>query len=221
MIRINLLGGERKVQKKAIAFDVGQRLTLACCLILVLTAAGVGYWYYALQQQSVQLDADLVRAQQEQVRLQSIIREVNQFDAQRAQLQQRVQLIEQLRSGQSIPVQMLDVVSKSVPDMLWLTDLEQKGNDVTIEGNSTTLISLSDFVGNLGMSPMLQKPIEIVNSTVQSVTPTGQTASAGGPSVDLIKFTVRASLVPNPKAPPPPPAAGARAGGPAPSGGAR
>ncbi len=221
MIRINLLGGERKVQKKAIAFDVGQRLTLACSLILVLTAAGVGYWYYALEQQSTQLDADIVRAQQEQLRLQSIIREVNQFDAQRTQLQQRVQLIEQLRSGQSIPVQMLDVVSKSVPDMLWLTDLEQKGNDVTMAGNSTTLISLSDFVGNLGMSPMLQKPIEIVNSTVQSVAPTGQAASAGGPSVDLIKFTVKASLVPNPKGPPPPPAAGARAGGPAPAGGAR
>lgn len=221
MIRINLLGGERKVQKKALAFDVGQRMTLACSLILVLTAAGVGYWYYALGQQSAQLDADIVRAQQEQLRLQSIIREVNQFDAQRAQLQQRVQLIEQLRSGQSIPVQMLDVVSKSVPDMLWLTDLEQKGNDITIAGNSTTLISLSDFVGNLGMSPLLQKPIEIVNSTVQSVTPTGQVAQAGGPSIDLIKFTVKASLVPNPKAPAPPPAAGARAGGPAPPGGAR
>src|SRR2546426_7100114 len=122
MIRINLLGGERKVQKKAMAFDVGQRMTLACSLILVLTAAGVGYWYYSLQQQSTQLDADIIRATQEQLRLQSIIREVNQFDAQRGQLQQRVQLIEQLRSGQSIPVQMLDVVSKSVPDMLWLTD---------------------------------------------------------------------------------------------------
>src|SRR6185503_8053362 len=207
MIRINLLGGERQVKKKAIAFDIGQRLTMACSLNLVLTAAGVGYWFYSLQQQSAQLDADIVRAQQEQLRLQSIIREVNQFEAQRAQLQQRVQLIEQLR----------DVISKSVPDMLWLTDLEQKGNDVTMAGNSTTLISLSDFVGNLGMSPLLQKPIEIVNSTVQSVTSTGQTATQGGPSVDLIKFTVKASLVPNPKAPPPPAAPG-RAGGPAPGG---
>ena len=217
MIRINLLGGERQVKKKAMAFDVGQRLTVACGLIVVLTAAGVGYWYYALQQQSTQLDADIARAQQEQIRLQSIIREVAAFDAQRAQLQQRVQLIEQLRSGQSIPVQLLDMVSKSVPEMLWLTDFEQKGNDVTIQGNSTTLISLSDFVGNLGMSPLLQKPIEIVNSTVDSVTPAGQ---PGGASVDLIKFTVKATLVPNAKGPAAPAAAVApgRAGGPAAAG---
>jgi len=40
MIRINLLGGERQVKKRAIAFDLGKRLTLACSLILVLAAAG-------------------------------------------------------------------------------------------------------------------------------------------------------------------------------------
>jgi len=216
VIRINLLGGERQVKKKAMTFDVGQRLTVACGLIVVLTAAGVGYWYYALQQQSTQLDADIARAQQEQARLQSIIREVAAFDAQGAQLQQRVQLIEQLRSGQSIPVQLLDMVSKSVPEMLWLTDLEQKGNDVTIQGNSTTLISLSDFVGNLGMSPLLQKPIEIVNSTVDSVTPTGPQGAA---AVDLIKFTIKATLVPNSKGPTPPAAAAAgRRGAPAAAG---
>ena len=35
MIRINLLGGERQVKKKAISFDISQRLTLACSLTKV------------------------------------------------------------------------------------------------------------------------------------------------------------------------------------------
>jgi type IV pilus assembly protein PilN len=211
MIRINLLGGERQVKKKAVAFDLGQRLTLACSLILVLAAAGIGYWYWSLQQRSTQVDADIARAQTEQLRLRSIIREVNEFEQERTALQQRVQLIEQLRSGQSIPVQLLDVVSKSLPDMLWLTDVEQKGSDVTIQGQSTTLIALSDFVGNLGNAALLQKPIEIVNSTVETVTPTGQAADKNAVGVDLIKFTVKATLAYGPK--PPPPATG-RAGGP-------
>lgn len=201
MIRINLLGGERQVRKKkAIAFDAGKQLTVACSLVLVLAAAGIGYWYYALDLASAQVDRDIAAAQQEQLRLQSVIREVNAFDAQRTELQQRVSLIQQLRSGQSVPVQLLDVVSKSVPDMLWLTELEQKGSNVTIQGQSTTLIALSDFVGNLGMSPLLQKPIEIVNSTVETVTPTGGAAAAGA-GIDLIKFTVRAQLAGGAKAP--------------------
>jgi len=219
MIRINLLGGERQVKKKAVVFDAGKQLTVACSLVLVLAAAGVGYWYYLLNQWSTQVDHDIATAQQEQLRLQSVIRDVNAFDAQRTELQMRVALIQQLRSGQSIPVQLLDVVSKSVPDMLWLTDLEQKGTDVTIQGQSTTLIALSDFVGNLGMSPLLQKPIEIVNSTVETVQPaTG--AAAAGAGVDLIKFTVKAQMVGGTK----PAAAAGRVGGAAPApaaGGAR
>ena len=216
MIRINLLGGERQVKKRAVAFDIAQQLTAVCSLLLVLTAAGVGYWYYSLNLHSKQVDADIVAAQREQARLQSIIREVAAFDLQRAQLLQRVALIEQLRSGQSIPVQLLDVVSKSVPAMLWLTDFEQKGNDITIQGQSTTLISLSDFVGNLGTTPLLQKPIELVDSKVETVTGSGPGAGSG---IDLIKFTVKAQLVPPAKAAPP---TGARAGGPAPAaGGAR
>ena len=211
MIRINLLGGERQVKKKPVAFDIGQRLTLACSLILVVAAAGIGYWYWSLQQRSTQVDSDIARAQQEQLRLQSIIREVNEFEQERAALQQRVALIEQLRSGQSVPVQLLDIISKSIPDMLWLTDMEQKGSDVTIQGQSTTLIALSDFVGNLGGVPLLQKPIEIVNSTVETVAPTGQ-ADKSGNGVDLIKFTVKATLVNGPKTAPPP---GGRAAGPA------
>ena len=211
MIRINLLGGERQVKKKSVTFDIGQRLTLACSLILVVAGAGIGYWYWSLQQRSAQVDADIARGQQEQLRLQSIIREVNEFEQERAALQQRVALIEQLRRGQSVPVQLLDTVSKSLPDMLWLTDLEQKGSDVTIQGQSTTLIALSDFVGNLGGTPLLQKPIEIVDSKVETVTPTGQPDKSGA-GVDLIKFTVRATLANGPKTAA---AAGGRGAGPA------
>jgi len=205
MIRINLLGGERQVKKRAISFDLGKRLTLACSLLLVLSAAGIGYWYYSLNQRSAQVDADIVSAQQEQARLQSIIREVAAFNQQRAQLQQRVGLIEQLRGGQSVPVQLLDAVSKSVPDMLWLTDLEQKGTGITIQGQSTTLISLSDFVGNLGNISLLVKPIEIVDSKVETVSGSGP-----GSGVDLIKFTVKAQLAPAAKAAPSAPTPGGK-----------
>ncbi len=217
MIRINLLGGERQVKKKTIAFDIGRRVTALCSLLLVLTVVGIGYWYYSLRQRSTELDADILSAQREQTRLQSIIREVAAFDEQRSALQERVTLIEQLRSGQSIPVQLLDQVSKSLPDMLWLTDLDQKGNDVTIAGQSTTLIALSDFVGNLGNSSLLVKPIEIVKSQVDSVAIPGQKTA----KVDLIKFTVKAQLVPPKNAPPPLPARGrgaARGATPSPAG---
>ena len=190
MIRINLLGVERKpVARKTPSFDVGQRLTVACSLILVAALVGVGWWYWSLNNESARLDAEILARQQEAQRLQSLLAEVQRFEAQRAQLQQRVQLIEQLRSGQSIPVQLLDHVSRSIPEMMWLTQMTQEGGAVTIDGRSTTLIGLSDFVGNLGNGPLLKKPIEIVKSQVES-----SAAATGTAPVELINFTVKAEL---------------------------
>ena len=85
-------------------------------------------------------------------------------------------------------MQLLDHVSKSLPDMLWLTDMNQEGGAVKIQGRSTTLIALSDFVANLGNGGFLKKPIDIVNSVVEN------NRSGAAQSVELINFTVKAEL---------------------------
>jgi type IV pilus assembly protein PilN len=202
MIRINLLGGERRKARKAFAFDPGAQMTLVCSLILVLGVSGIGLWYWSLTRESAQLDLELAAAQRDAVRLASILTDVKQFEARQQQLQQRVSLIQQLRRGQSVPVELLDHVSRSLPDTLWLTSLEEAGQNVTLEGRSTTLIALSDFVGNLGSSALIKKPIEIVNSQVEAA-PAGSTG--GG---DVIRFTVKATLA-DPASPAPVAAAAA------------
>ena len=89
---------------------------------------------------------------------------MQQFEQRKAQLQQRVVLIEQLRKGQTGPVHMLDQISRALPPMLWLTELKQTptGTDVVIDGKCTTLTGLSDFVSNLEASGYFKRSIEIV-----------------------------------------------------------
>ena len=188
MIRINLLSGERKKAARAPVFDLSKQITLACGLVVLVAAAGIGYWYWSLSEEAAAVENDIASAQQEVARLRPIIAEVATFEAQRQRLQQRVQLIGQLRKGQGIPVQMLDQISRSLPEMLWLTSLDQEGGDLTIEGRSTTLVALSDFVGNLGSSSFFKKPIEIVDSKVENDSSGGQ----GG--LEIIRFTVKAQL---------------------------
>ena len=199
MIRINLLGVERQ-KVKAAAFDISQHAGVLCAVILVLASAGTGWWFWSLRQESARVDADTAAANRETARLKSVLTEVQQFEARTKQLQERVQLIERLRAGQSVPVQLLDHISRSMPDMLWLTDMQQEGPAVTIQGRSTTLIALSDFVGNLGSNALLVKPIEIVNSQVEP----GETSKNGQATPDLISFTVRvqvAGIAPSEPAP--------------------
>ena len=192
MIRINLLGVERKQARKATTtFDIGQKLTVACSLILVAGLLGIGYWYWTLNENSARVDREIAAANAEATRLRTLLTEVQQFEARRGQLTQRVQLIEQLRGGQSVPVQLLDHVSRSLPDMLWLTSMTKNGPELTIQGRSTTLIALSDFVGNLGTNALLMKPIEIVTSEVEN---TSGAQVPGQPAVETIKFTVKAQV---------------------------
>ncbi len=126
--------------------------------MLVVAALGVGWWFWYLQRTSAELDQQIAAAQRETQRLQSVILQVQQFEARRAQLQQRVTLIEQLRKGQTGPVHLLDHVSRALPDSMWLTDLKNAGADVAIDGRCTSLTSLSDFISGLEGSKLFRAP---------------------------------------------------------------
>ena len=104
MIRINLLAVERGSAQEArgVVIPAAHRVTIGASLILLAHASlGIGWWFWSLRQQSAQLDEDIARAEAETQQLRSVLAQVQKFEARKAQLQQRVTLIEQLRRGQS------------------------------------------------------------------------------------------------------------------------
>ena len=190
MIRINLISQTREKPRRRVPatslVGSGQKITVACTLILALAALGTGWWFWSLRQEARKLKDDVAAAEAETRRLQALIVQVRQFEARKTQLQERVTLIETLRRGQSSPVHVLDAISRSMPDMLWLTQLDQKGPDLTIEGRCMNLTSISDFVDNLARSGWFKKPVEIIDSQVDQ---------GPGSTGELIKFTIKAQVV--------------------------
>ena len=186
MIRINLLAVERERvrSKRVVLIPAAHRVTVGATVILVGTAVLLGWWFLTLRQQSAQLDIDLTQAETETRQIRSVLEQVRKFESQKAMLQQRVTLIEQLRKGQYAPVHLLDEVSKSLPDRLWLSDLTQTGAEFTIGGMTDSLTAVSDFVANLEGTRWFKKPVEILDSQVQA------DAKAG----DLIKFQIKAQF---------------------------
>jgi type IV pilus assembly protein PilN len=182
MIRINLLAVDRKPRR---TFDLKQKVPLACSLILIATAIAIGWRFWSLRQQSVRLDADIVAARQEAESLQSVLKQVEDFERRKGQLQQRVALIEDLRRDQTGPVRLLDELSRALPDRLWLTELKQENAQVRIDGRTTSLTALSDFVGNLEGSGYFARPVEILDSRVETLQGTG----------DVVRFSVKAQFV--------------------------
>ena len=196
MIRINLLAVERERTRKRIQIPAAHRVTVGASLILLGTAVLIGWWFWSLRQQSAQLDADLIKAEAETRQVRSVLEQVRKFESRKALLQQRVSLIEELRKGQSAPVHILDEISKSLPERLWLSELTQTGPDFNMSGMTDSLTAVSDFVANLEATKWFRKPVEIVDSQVQTDQKVG----------DLIRFQIKAQFV-DPSAPAPAPAA--------------
>jgi type IV pilus assembly protein PilN len=187
MIRINLLTAERAKATKKLTFQVGQKLTIGCGAILVFAVLFIGWRFWSLTSQSARLDSDIAKAQLEVQRLRPVLEKVKAFEDRKAQLSQRVVLIEDLRKEQKGPVHILDEVSKALPPMLWLTRLQQVGENVIVEGNSTTQTGVSDFVTNLEGSGYFKKSVEIIlTKTVPLPQPPGE----------LVAFSLRAQFQP-------------------------
>ena len=187
MIRINLVAEKRPVETGQSRFrlDESKKIALGGSLIVLLAMAYAGWSYWSLDQQAQQVERDIDAARVEEQRLIQVISEVREFEARRGRLEQRVALIEELRRGQTAPVHILDQVSRSLPDMVWLTKMTQTGYDLTIEGNCLSLTALSDFIGSLEHSRYFARPVEIINSEVVPATTT---------SPELIKFVVKAGF---------------------------
>jgi type IV pilus assembly protein PilN len=186
MIRINLLTTERFQSGKSPAVMLeAKRVTIGASLALLVTVLGLGWWSWSLHQQSQRLDVEIARAELDTEQLRAVISQVQKFEARKAQLQQRVTLIEQLRHGQTTPVRVLDQISRSVPDRLWLAELKQAGNDFTLGGFATTMTALSDFVARIEDTKWFRRPVEIIDCQVTSDARTG----------DLVRFVVKAGYL--------------------------
>jgi type IV pilus assembly protein PilN len=189
MIRINLLSVEKPIAATAssgprFSLNLSEKAGPVAALFVLAGCAGyVALDYLNLQRQASALNQEVIAAGAEKARLQPILREVERFEAQKKDLQMRVNLIEELRQNQVGPVHMLDQISRSLPDRLWLIDMKQTGNDVTLNGKTGTLSALADFVANLEASGYFAKPVEITNSEEEKAS-----------DADLIKFTVKATF---------------------------
>jgi len=165
MIRINLLNEGRKpvVAKKAKmpgldlgGFDLPS--TLLMVLALLGLVAGLGH-NLLLGRKEEALKIEVAEAQAEVDRLAPIIKEVEEFKAKKAELQLKVDVIGNLKANQRGPVEIMDKVSRALPELLWLNKMQVVANDVSIEGQAFNTNAVANFIENLDKVPEFQEPI--------------------------------------------------------------
>ena len=162
MIRINLLTEAKQAaaKKKAPILPTGARLNnLLFIAGLSLGIIYIGIMALILTSKRRHLDEDIGRARLEADRLKSIIEEVQGYEQKKANLQAKIDLINNLKLNQKGPVRLMDEISKALPDLVWLTVLDVSGGQVTMRGRTLSPNAVSTYLENLKKSPYFKEPV--------------------------------------------------------------
>ncbi len=154
MIRINLLGQSRpKAAKKAVPLEATVQI------VFLLVAIGVavvvlGITYYQQKSELDKTNAKIVELRNEKTALTQVKQEVDQFESQKAVLQQRIDVIETLQRNRTGAQELLQQVANTVVrvDQLWLTGLTQTGNTISIDGEAGSINAVANFLTQLKRS---------------------------------------------------------------------
>jgi len=209
MIRVNLLGTKEAPAAGGTVVDYGpaggersesKGIVVAVAILGLAVAAIVVQWlsmtrqlsqWLSMTRQLSQLDEEINQLTAEKNRLAPIILEVQKYQAKLAELEEKEKLIERLKSEREGPVRMLDALSSELPDFVWLTQLQQRGPQVTIDGMAASYVSIADYIRKLEDNEWFHN-VELIDAKVDQKQ-----------EQEFTQFQLRTEIV-SPNAPPPP-----------------
>lgn len=164
MILINLLPHREAARKKR--QDVFNLSLVASALAGAVIACVIYLWLQG--QISSQQDQNMI-LQKEIATLEAQIKEIAGLEAEITALRARQQAVEDLQSDRNLPVHMLSELVKQLPDGVYITNMRQENQAVSLQGVAQSNERVSELLRNLANNtPWFSKPelVEIVAGNI-------------------------------------------------------
>jgi type IV pilus assembly protein PilN len=162
MIKINLVSetpSPAAKKRKRPEFSLGARQgDVLLLLVLGIALVVVGARWLILKNERDHLRTVERQKRIERDELKPYIEKVEELEAKRDQLRHKINVINQLKQNQRGPVRIMDEVSRGLPDLVWLTKMQLKGNSLTITGQAMDENAVANYISNLDASPFFQEP---------------------------------------------------------------
>jgi type IV pilus assembly protein PilN len=187
MIRINLLG---RARPKAVRQAVPLEATLQVVFLLAALAFSFGLLaihYFQMDKEDKQVQAHIQKQKGEKARLEQLKQQVDNFEKEKAVLQQKIAIIEELQRNRVGGQLLLDAIANTVgrTDTVWLTSVDRKGDVLSINGSAGSIDAVANYITQLKRSGYFQQ-VEIKESH----------QDASNKAVQLFLFTLTAQFAP-------------------------
>ena len=160
MIRINLLETSKGKNKRAggsaaamPTMEMGDMGSPKLKVLVVLVLAGAlnfGYWY-RLDRQAKSIANQMTAAEQKNRELSDVKARFLERQTQANNYKRRVDVIDQLRSAQAGPVNLLAMLGETVngTEAVWLRKMDTTGASVSLEGTALSSDAVANLMANL------------------------------------------------------------------------
>lgn len=154
MASINLLPWREAARKQQ---QLNYLTVLAQVAVLAFVLMFFVYWLYQARVEG-QISRNALLEAEIQV-LDQRIAQIRALEKQKAGLQQRMSLIEQLQRSRNLGTQIMDEIAKTVPAGVYLVSLDKKFNRLLVTGKSESNNRLSSLLRVIEQSPLLTQPV--------------------------------------------------------------
>lgn len=166
-----------------------------------LVLAGIAMVYLAQQSTASTLDAAAAVLETELVKIRQQDQEFKKMQEQKAEIEAKLYIVTTLTSKErrAAPVHILDDLSASAPEYLWLMDFTERGGAARINGRAVDNQTIASFANDLAKSRYFRK-VEIRETSQEDVAPTPQRVPRGGqqsfppPQIPVKKFLIESMI---------------------------
>ncbi|ALO33621.1 pilus assembly protein PilN [Colwellia sp. MT41] len=116
------------------------------------------------------------------VQLDIKIDEIKTLNDKKASLQKRIEVVEQLQRSRNVGTQVLDEIAKIIPNGIYITEMEKKGNTLHLIGKSESNNHLANMIRAVELSDFF------IDATPESIT-----ADDGSPKL-LSSFIMKVKI---------------------------
>jgi len=148
MIRVNLLPVKRRKRQASVPPYI-----LVLVLVLLLVGTGLAFMTHSLNGTIEEYIAEKSANDAEIKNLNKIIKDVDDFEANNREYEQKRKVIENLQTYQNAPIQLLNELIARMVDNVWLDSLTENNWNISLTGKGYSNADIVAFVDSLKASP--------------------------------------------------------------------